>query len=313
MDCGNHNIHYPLITDTHCHIADNAFDADREETIQRALAAGVSRMIVACCDETEYPAIAALCRQHPGHLFPTLGLHPENMADDLDSQLERLDALLEPETIVAVGEIGIDLHWDQSRLEDQKKALIHQLQWCLDHDLPAILHIRDAMPEFLAFMNDFWKEAHMAGETHLGKITANQATSGEATTDKLTTVPSERNKLKAVLHCYSGTAEQFMEAQQYGIYYIGIGGTSTYKKSAVPEVLKALPRELLMERLLLETDCPYLSPVPHRGHRNEPAYTAITARYLADLLETDPETLDRQTQENAERLFPRLKGRDNIS
>lgn len=276
-----------MLTDTHCHIADNAFDADREETIQRSLAAGVTRMIVACCDETEYPAIIELCKKHPHHLFPTIGLHPENMASDLQAQLHRLDQLLDPNQVIAVGEIGIDLHWDKSRLDDQKTALAHQLRWCLQHQLPAILHIRDAMPEFLQFMAEFCDEAVAS---HL---------------------PSPQQHLHAVLHCYSGTAEEFLEAQKYGIYYIGIGGTSTYKKSAVPEVLLSLPRQLLLERLVLETDCPYLSPMPHRGKRNEPAYTRHTAEFIARLLDMDLEELSRRTEENAERLFSDLKCTDS--
>jgi len=259
-----------MIIDTHCHLIDEAFTQDVEACVVRAQEAGVGKMVLACCDETEFPKILNLCSQYPGILFPSIGIHPENMAEDIHSQFDKIRNLFEQyRKPLPVGEIGIDLHWDQSRLKDQIKLLDLQLDLAQEHELPVLLHIRDAMPEFLELLrrrNDDWK--------------------GTA-------------RLRGILHCYSGTATQAKEALTYGDLYIGIGGTITYKKSQVPEVAKAIG----IEHIVLETDAPYLAPVPHRGKRNEPAYTADTARFLAGLFGLTIDEVSAITTRNAESLL----------
>ena len=238
-------------------------------------------MVLACCDEAEYPQIIALCQRYPGILFPTIGIHPENIAADIHQQFNNLFGPLAPMDgntptdtefkIVAVGEIGLDLHWDKSRLEDQEEMLRMQTEWALEHDLPVLLHIRDAMPQFLDLCRTtLCPMAKLKGKT-----------------------------LKGILHCYSGTSEQVEEALSLGEFLFGIGGTLTYKKSLVPEVAQAIG----IERIVLETDAPYLAPIPHRGRRNEPAYTADTCRALAEILHISTEEVAQKTTENARNLL----------
>lgn len=261
-----------MIIDTHCHLIDDAFVNEVETVISNALDADVLRMVLACCCQEEFEPITSLCRRYPENLYPTIGIHPENLEEDVQRQFSALfneQATQHP--IVAVGEIGIDLHWDQSRLADQLWLLEAQIRWALEHDLPILLHIRDAMPEFLRFCHDT-----------LYNITN-----------------SQREKLRGILHCYSGTAQEAFEALQYGDFLFGIGGTLTYKKSSVPEVAKAIG----IDRIVLETDAPYLAPVPKRGRRNEPAYTAITCQALAEILGISQEEAAVKTTQNAIQLF----------
>ncbi len=255
------------ICDTHCHLIDPAFANDLDEVIARALEDHVERMVLACCDEKELDPILQLSARYPGHLYPTAGIHPENMADDTDAQLTALQAGAKGQHIWAIGEIGLDLHWDKSRLDDQKRLLVQQLKWAIDLDLPVLLHIRDAMPEFVSLMRDFDRTAAC--------------------------------RLRGILHCYSGTTAEALEVQQYGDFLIGVGGTLTYRKSLVPEVVRAVG----LDRIVLETDAPYLAPVPHRGHRNEPAYTAVTCAALADVLGLPVDEVSETTSRNAARLF----------
>lgn len=260
-----------MIIDTHCHLIDEAFTQDVEACIVRAQEAGVKKMVLACCDENEFPQILDLCARHPGVLFPSIGIHPENMAGDVEAQFTKLKGLYEQYgKPLPVGEIGIDLHWDKTRLSDQIRLLESQLDLAAKDDLPVLLHIRDAMPEFLGLLRS-------RNEKYQG-----------------TTM-----RPKGILHCYSGTAQEAKEALMYGDFYIGVGGTVTYKKSKVPEVVKAIG----IERIVLETDAPYLAPVPNRGKRNEPAYTADTARFLADLLGITVEEVAATTTRNAESLL----------
>lgn len=263
-----------MIIDTHCHLIDEAFSGEVVSIINNAQNADVQKMIIACCDENEYKMILPLCEQNPGILYPTIGIHPENLQNNIEAQFHQLFDNInneELQKIVAVGEIGLDLHWDKSRFNEQKWLLMAQIEWALQHDLPVLLHIRDAMQEFLQLC----RESLYPLATKQGK------------------------RIKGILHCYSGTEEEAMEVLQYGDFLFGVGGTLTYKKSQIPSVAKAIG----LNRIVLETDAPYLAPVPHRGHRNEPAYTAITCLALAEILHTTNEEVAVRTTENARTLF----------
>ena len=255
------------LIDTHCHLTDEAFRDDCDAVISRAFDAGVAKMILACCDETEIDPILFLASQHPHNLYPTIGIHPENIAADIHKQMETVRSRLEPNRFVAIGEIGLDLHWDKTRLGDQITVLTEQIRWASEFNLPLILHIRDAMPEFLELLPK-WADLGI------------------------------RN-LRGVLHCYSGNADQATEALQWGDWFFGIGGTFTYKKSLVPEVAESIG----LERIILETDAPYLAPIPYRGKRNEPAYTALTCQALAGRFGMTTEEVAKITSHNAEKLF----------
>ena len=262
-----------MIIDTHCHLTDASFADDVDAVIARARAAGVERMVLACCSAAELPDLLALCRRYPGVLYPALGLHPENLPTDAwHTELDALAALLaqHADALIAIGEVGLDLHWDPHRIDDQRAALSEQVRWAIDRDLPVLFHVRDAMPAFLGELPIYNRYAREHGR-----------------------------RLRGVLHCYSGTAAEALEALRWGDFWFGIGGILTYKRSTLPDVARALG----LDRLLLETDAPYLAPVPHRGHRNEPAYTADTARALADVLGTTVRTVAEVTTRNAENLF----------
>lgn len=258
------------IFDTHCHLIDEAFVGEQETIIQNAISARVKKMILACCDNSEYAPIKTLCEQFPQNLYPTLGIHPENMHENVEEQLAEFERILEKENdrLVAIGEIGLDLYWDKSRLDDQKKVLARQLRLAEKYNLPVLLHIREAMPEFLELIH------------YLNNSPENQ-------------------RLRGILHCYSGTIAQAEEAMQLGDFLLGVGGTVTYKKSDRLDVAKHFG----LEKIVLETDSPYLAPVPHRGKRNEPAYTAEVAHFLAERLEISFEEVCEKTTENAEKLF----------
>lgn len=262
-----------MIIDTHCHLIDEAFTTDVEACIVNAQTAGVGRIMQACCDENEFMQILAMGRQHPGVLYNSIGIHPENMATDIHAQLGRIGQLLREHRaeIQAVGEIGIDLYWDKSRLADQCTVLEQQMLWAAEYDLPVLLHIREAMPQFLELLR-----------THI-----------------YNKVKEQGGSIRGILHCYSGTADEADEVLRYGDFLFGIGGTLTYKKSKVPAVAQAVG----LQRIALETDAPYLSPVPHRGKRNEPAYTALTAQFLAEVLGTTLAEVEAVTTANAIRLL----------
>lgn len=262
-----------MIIDTHCHLIDEAFTSDVEACVVHAQEAGVEKIMQACCDEKEFLQILALSKRYPERLYSSIGIHPENLAEDIDPQLDTIEKLLKEhrQEIKAVGEIGLDLYWDKSRIDDQRTALTRQMLLAADYDMPVLLHIREAMPEFLDLLK----------HTIYNKV------------------KEQGKEVRGILHCYSGTAEEAAEVLQYGDFLFGIGGTLTYKKSKVPEVAKAIG----LERIVLETDAPYLAPIPHRGKRNEPAYTRLTALFLAELLEVPLEVVEQTTTTNAIRML----------
>ena len=261
-----------MIIDTHCHLIDDAFSEDQETVVSNSVEAGVGKMVLACCDNDEFRQITDLCRRHPDICYPTIGIHPENMAENIDEQLTVFEKQLrdQHDTIIAVGEIGLDLHWDKTRFEDQKTLLMKQIFLALEYDKPVLLHIRDAVPEFLEMMHIIYNNVAPLGM-----------------------------RLRGILHCYSGTIEEAEEAMTLGDFLLGIGGTVTYKKSDRLEIV----RHFGLEKIVLETDAPYLAPVPHRGKRNEPAYTADVARYISDNLGIDYEEVCQTTTGNAQKLF----------
>lgn len=270
-----------MIVDTHCHLTDEAFSTDVEEVILRAVEAGVGKMVLACCDETEMQPIFELARKHEGVLYATVGLHPENIKDEgLHEQLRSLREFLdnaERGTIIAIGEIGLDLHWRKDNLEQQREALWEQMLWAMEYELPVLLHIRDAMPQFMELLKEF---------THY-------------LNSKECPAEYRGKRLKGVMHCYASSAEEAKKAMQMADLMIGVGGTSTYKNSHVFKVVEGVG----LEHVVLETDAPYLAPVPKRGKRNESAYTKYVAANLAAHLGVSEEEVERVTTENAKKLL----------
>ncbi len=251
-----------MITDTHAHLYDRAFQEDIDDVIARAKAAGVERLIIPGTKPEDAEPILELCKRYE-FCRPALAIHPEDMDDDIEAQCERLADLFDRYKFVAVGECGIDLHWDKSRLDDQKKVLAFQIGLANERNLPLILHCRDAFAE-LAEVVEQNRSPQSAG----------------------------------VFHCFTGSVSDAKRIIDMG-FYIGIGGVVTFRKSDVKNVIK----EIGLDRVVLETDCPYLAPVPNRGKRNEPGYLRNVVDFLSVELDMDANYIEEITSNNARRLF----------
>lgn len=249
--------------DTHTHLADEAFAGEEDAAVERAVAAGVTKMLQADTNSHDRPGSYALCERHPGVLFPMLGLYPGNVGDDWRDQVDALRPWL-AKGPVAIGEIGLDYHYGPETAELQKEALKAQFELARDLDLPVNIHLRDATEDFFAVM----EECRGMG-------------------------------LRGNLHAFSASAEVFERMQRYGEWYVGIGGVLTFKKAHIAEDVLRIP----LERILLETDAPYLAPTPLRGTRNESANIPLIAAKLAELKGVTIEEVAAVTTRNAETLF----------
>ena len=254
--------------DTHTHLFVQEFDDDRNNVVQRAIAAGVTKLCLPSITEESVPAIMKMCEEHPGVCFPMLGLHPTELGEDYKGVLERLyDILKNDNSYIAVGEVGLDFYWDDTRKKEQLDAFDIQISWAAEMGLPLAIHSRSAFNELYDVM-----------ESHRGK------------------------GLTGVFHCFSGNEDEVRKLLSFDGFCLGIGGVVTYKKSILPEVLKSVP----LERVLLETDSPYLPPMPFRGKRNESAYVPYIAEFLADVYDCTIDEVARVTTINACRIFPKL-------
>lgn len=268
--------------DTHCHIDEEAFAADREEVIARQQAEGVRAMIVPGVNVASIESVLDVCHAHPGYCFPALGLHPEDVKENWEADMATVEKAIRAhrEELVAIGEIGLDYYWDTTYKEQQKEALRRQLLLARELDLPVILHNREATEDIVSVVREAAAFDH----------------------------PSIRlSPLRGVFHCYNGSKETAEQILRMG-FYLGIGGVLTFKNCKLKDMLKDLDSHLsstihLSSRLLLETDAPYMAPVPHRGERNESRFMAHVADMLADILEMSREEVIRQTTDNAKQLF----------
>lgn len=251
--------------DTHCHLDDEQYKEDLNEVIQRAKNSGIEKIFVPGICLKDLPYLIYICKQHPGYLYPMIGLHPENLMDeDYHSALKEMEKMIDESTI-AIGEIGLDLYWDDTYEKEQIEAFEMQIEWARKYKLPLMLHVRKAHNQLLKIMR-----AH------------------------------KNDNLTGVFHCFSGSAEQARELLSFPGFMLGIGGVLTFKKSKLPEVLK---QEVPLERIVLETDGPYLAPTPYRGKRNESAYIVEVAKKLAEIYEVSLEEIDRITTQNALKTF----------
>ena len=250
--------------DTHTHTYDEAFDGCEDEIIARALAAGVSIQLQADVDSRERERMFALVERYPGVLRPMLGLYPGSVDKDWRREVDALEAW-RSRGIVAVGEIGLDYHYGADTKEEQKEAFRTQLELAAAWDLPVNIHLREATEDFFAIISDC-RHLHLRGN----------------------------------LHAFSGSAETFDRLRRLGgDWYVGIGGVVTFKKASIGEDIKRIP----LDRILLETDAPYLTPVPHRGERNESAYIPLIAAFVARQKGLSLEEVAAATTANAKRLF----------
>jgi TatD DNase family protein len=252
-----------MLADTHAHLYLEEFDADREAVIARALEAGVNKMYLPNIDSSSIAPMLEMERHWPEHCFPMMGLHPCYVKEDFRDQLRIVEHWLSSRTFCAIGEVGLDLYWDKTKLELQTEALMQQVRWAAELDLPLSLHTR------------------------------------EATDQTIQLLKKEKNaSLRGVFHCFSGTPEQAREITEMG-FCLGIGGVLTYKNSGLPDIVKSIP----LDFIVLETDAPYLAPVPWRGKRNESAYIKAVAEKLSQVLELDFEEISRVTTANAKKIF----------
>ncbi len=252
------------LIDTHTHLFAEKFDADRHDAIRRAIDAGVDKLYLPNISRDTTTSMNALVQEFPGHCFAMMGLHPCHVDENLDEELLHIEQELATGQYVAVGETGLDYHWDKTFAAQQKSALRQQISWAKQYKLPIVLHTRESF-------DDTWELI------------------AEQNDDDLT----------GVFHCFSGTAAEAEKVAELGGFYIGIGGVATFKKSNHAEVLP----QVALDMIVLETDSPYLAPVPYRGKRNESAYLVQIAERVAEIKGITVEELARVTTGNAQRLY----------
>lgn len=258
---------YPFV-DTHTHLSAEEFSTDADAVIQRAVAAGATHLLLPCIDLDTFPTLMELCRRHSGLCLPMIGMHPTEMPEHPHQALDEMQQILcqDASRFVAIGEIGMDLYWDTSRLQEQTEIFTRQLEWAVQHQLPVSIHARSAH-----------------------RITVD------------TLLPHADHIPSGVFHCFGGSADEAQEIlERFPHFALGIGGVLTFKKSLLPAVLKTT---VPLSRLVIETDAPYLAPHPHRGKRNEPAYLTLVIEKLAEIYETSPSAVAQQLLENTHRIF----------
>jgi TatD DNase family protein len=255
----------PVFTDTHAHLYLEEFDADRERMMQRAELAGVYDLFLPNIDAGSMQKMLDVCARWPHLCHPMAGLHPTSVNGNFREELKQIAAFLEkdPGRFCAVGEIGTDLYWDKTYVHEQEEAFNMQLDLALSYGLPVVIHTRNSMEETLGIL--------------------------ESRNDR---------GLKGVFHCFSGDLAQAGRAVALG-FYLGIGGVVTYKKSSLPSIVEAMP----LSNILLETDAPFLPPVPHRGERNESSYIPLIAGKIAEIKKISLEEVAERTTLNALTLF----------
>ncbi|MFV0541021.1 MAG: TatD family hydrolase [Aestuariibaculum sp.] len=252
-----------IITDTHTHLYSEAFEEDRTAMVQRAITAGVSRFFIPAIDSSYTEAMYALEKDFPEHVFLMMGLHPTSVKDNYKAELDFVERQFEKRKFYAVGEIGIDLYWDTSTLAIQKEAFKHQIQLAKKYKLPIVIHCREAFDEIFEVLD------------------------GEKDDD-----------LFGVFHCFTGTLEQAHQALSYNMK-LGIGGVATFKNGKIDQFLHKID----LKHIVLETDSPYLSPVPYRGKRNESVYILKVVEKLSALYCISEEKIAAITTQNSKDIF----------
>lgn len=252
-----------IITDTHAHLYSEQFNEDRNEMIQRAIDAGVSRFFVPAIDSTYFNAMVALEKAFPTNTFLMMGLHPTHVKENVEEELAFVKKWLNKRTFYAVGEIGIDLYWDKTFLKQQQLAFKTQIEWAKEKNLPIVIHCRDAFDEIFEVL--------------------------EEVNDK---------KLFGIFHCFTGNLEQAKKAISYHLK-LGIGGVVTFKNGKIDQFLN----EISIQNIVVETDAPYLAPAPFRGKRNESSYIIKVVDKLADIYKLTPLEIANITTQNSKNIF----------
>lgn len=250
--------------DTHTHLYAEEFDEDRKEAIQRALNKGVTEFYLPAIDSESHEKMLQLEAEYPGTVFSMMGLHPCYVKPETwEKELDSVKNYLDTRDFPAIGEIGIDLYWDKTTLDIQVEAFEQQIDWAIEKDLPIVIHTRESFDQTFEVLE---RKKHP--------------------------------KLRGIFHCFSGNLEQAKHAVDLN-FILGIGGVVTFKNGKIDQFLGEIP----LDKIVLETDSPYLAPVPYRGKRNESSYLDLIAGKLVDIYKTDFSEIDRVTTENAKKLF----------
>jgi len=250
--------------DTHTHLYAEEFDEDRKEAIQRALDRGITEFYLPAIDSESHEKMLQLESEYPNRIFSMMGLHPCYVKpESWEKELELVKNYLDQRHFPAIGEIGIDLYWDKSTLDIQVKAFKQQIDWAIEKDLPIVIHTRESFDETFDVLE---RKKHP--------------------------------KLRGIFHCFSGNLEQAKQALDLN-FILGIGGVVTFKNGKIDQFLNEIP----LDKIVLETDSPYLAPVPFRGKRNESSYLDLVAGKLVDIYQKDFAEIDKTTTENAKRIF----------
>ncbi len=252
-----------IITDTHTHLYAEQFDHDRENVIQKAIKMGVSRFFIPAIDSTYYDRMVDLEKTFPGHIFLMAGLHPTHVKENYKEELIIVQNFLDTHKCYAVGEIGIDLYWDKSFLIQQQEAFEFQINLAKENKLPIVIHCRDSFDEIFEIMDRLCDD-----------------------------------DLSGIFHCFTGNEQQAEKILNYG-FKLGIGGVVTFKNGGIDQFLHRIP----LEHIVLETDAPYLSPVPYRGKRNESGYLLNILEKLVDIYQLAPEQIAQITTLNSKEIF----------
>ena len=252
-----------IFTDTHTHLYADAFDEDRAAMVERALEQNVKRFFIPAIDSETTQAMYALEKQFPEHMYLMMGLHPTSVSETVEEELKHVEEELAKRQFYAVGEIGIDLYWDQNFFEAQRKAFKHQIQLAKKYNLPIVIHCREAFDEVFDVLEE---------------------ENGE--------------DLYGIFHCFTGTKAQAEQAISYNMK-LGIGGVATFKNGKIDQFLNQID----LKHIVLETDAPYLAPKPYRGKRNESAYVLKVAEKLSELYGVSLEEIAKQTTQNSKDVF----------
>ncbi|HQQ95490.1 MAG TPA: TatD family hydrolase [Bacteroidia bacterium] len=249
--------------DTHTHLYDEAFEADRDKLISKAIHGGIHQFYLPNIDSSSVKPMLDLEASYPQHCQAMMGLHPCSVKENVEDELKIVYEWLGKRRFAAIGEIGLDLYWDKTFQAEQEKAFARQIEWALEFNYPIVIHCRNAFDEIIRLMKTF------------------------------------RSLPSGVFHCFSGNLQQAQEVLKLGQFKLGIGGVLTFKNAGLDKVVEQID----IQHLVLETDAPYLAPVPFRGKRNEPAYLLEVARKLASLKGMELDELAAATSANAEALF----------
>ncbi|MBP4141353.1 TatD family hydrolase [Flavobacterium sp. P4023] len=252
-----------IITDTHTHLYSEEFDQDRDEMMQRALSAGVSRFFIPAIDSTCTESMYELEKNYPENVFLMMGLHPTYVKENYLKELLHVESELEKRKFYAIGEIGIDLFWDKTHLEEQKIAFRSQIRLAKKYKLPIVIHCREAFDEIFQILED-----------------------------------EKSEELFGIFHCFTGTHEQALKAISYNMK-LGIGGVVTFKNGKIDQFLDQID----IKHIVLETDSPYLAPIPYRGKRNESSYITAVVEKLAQIYSLSANEIALQTTENSKAVF----------